>query len=846
MASVGLPLWAIAVIVILFSIMCIGVVFYMLRKRLGKRGSVGADSVQKKNTTYPAARPLMQSTSTIKDSHFSSIVLNSTITPIPSPPESPYLSRPSRTHQEEKKLNRYHDAIPSPVASIPLKDDDNRSVWTEDIPLQSPEIKTSLPLPHPTSSFFADKMELDSDEAHDLYASYMNVSQHQLKDTGEFMSLEDTKHFYSSAAANIQQKAATIRNTLRQSMRRKSNTNKPAPLSQFFEKTNNKDRSDNNGTHMSRQSSSTSSRFPNSSLQTPNTTPSLISLLPPSPRPDPPYSHLPDYSRSRNKSLVSVTTSTTAKEEEDVHSTKIMIDNIPPESYFSLPVSPSTPSPLGVKHHPLPVVSTVTDMVTSTEKKMMESQFVEKEPSVNEEEVEKAEEVHPQLNEEAATAARRIIRSASKKSRTRSTAAPEESAQAMFSLIANSTTSPPLRDVSKYATVRNKASIPSEKNDCITAGSVRYRKEENRPLTLDIRNWTAEAPSHSVKTSPRRTVLSSTISGSATVSGRKRLPPLDTMPDFSSKQQNNQYQGESRSATISRSFRLPSPENIGYTAKDQEEEKEEEEASAYENRTSYLSTSTMQSAIKLQEEGHECSNSSSNNNNNNNRVISTQVSNYSIVNEGSIGFSSKRDSQASAIPCSSPTASQNNTLNKVGNNMDAIRKMLQSSWSNNNLKESGSNSSISSSSDIGNRGSYIGSVGSSSYKPVASPLGSVNPRLQNQHLVSLSLKANQANRRPAMPIDFMNHDDIPQGPEPTVSFSSSTVRTMIPAEEAEESRLNQKSMIGNILGSRRAHPPSKLGESTTKKIISQKSKFSPDGKTPAQKEREKYLKSLEA
>jgi hypothetical protein len=69
---------------------------------------------------------------------------------------------------------------------------------------------------------------------------------------------------------------------------------------------------------------------------------------------------------------------------------------------------------------------------------------------------------------------------------------------------------------------------------------------------------------------------------------------------------------------------------------------------------------------------------------------------------------------------------------------------------------------------------------------------------------------------------------------------------MIPADEAEESRPNQKSMIGNILGSRRAHPPSKLGESTTKKIISQKSKISPDGKTPAQKEREKYLKSLEA
>jgi hypothetical protein len=845
MASVGLPSWATAVIVILFSIMCIAAVFYMLRQRLRKRGSVGTDSVQEKNTTYPAARPLMQSTSTIKDSHFSSIVLNSTITPIPSPPESPYLSRPSRTHQEEKKLNRYHDAIPSPVASIPIKEDDSRSVWTEDIPLQSPEAKTVLPLPHPTSSFFADKMELDSDEAHDLYASYMSVSQHQIKGTGEFMSLDDTKNFYSSAAANIQQKAATIRNTLRQSMRRKSNTNKPAPLSQFFDKANNSDRPDNNGTHMSRQSSCTSSRYPNSSLQTPNTTPSLISLLPPSPRPDSPYSPIPDHTRSRNKSLVSVATSSTTKDEDDTHSTKIMIDSIPPESYFSLPVSPSTPSPLGVKQHPLPAVATVAEMSAPSEK------IAEREPSISnveeeeqEEEEEEDEKDHPEPNEEAATAARRIIRSASKKSRTRSTVAPEESAQAMFSLIANNTTTPPLHDVSKYATVRNKAPIPSEKKNGITAGSVRYLKQENRPSTLDIRNWTAEAPSHSVKTSPRRTVLSSTISGSATVSGRKRLPPLDTMPDFSSQQQQQQqtnyYQGEARSATISRSFRLPSPENTSYKTENEQEE-EEQDASAHENRTSYLSTSTMQSAIKIQDDGYQY-----NSNSNQNRTISTQFSNNSLVDEGSIGFSSKRDSQSSAIPCSSPSESKDNTLNKVGNNMDAIRKMLQSSWSNNNLKESESNSSISSSSDIGNRASYMGSAGSSTYRPVASPLGSVNPRLQNQHLVSLSLKANQANRRPAMPIDFMNHDDVPQGPEPTVSFSSSTVRTMIPADEAEESRPNQKSMIGNILGSRRAHPPSKLGESTTKKIISQKSKISPDGKTPAQKEREKYLKSLEA
>jgi hypothetical protein len=165
----------------------------------------------------------------------------------------------------------------------------------------------------------------------------------------------------------------------------------------------------------------------------------------------------------------------------------------------------------------------------------------------------------------------------------------------------------------------------------------------------------------------------------------------------------------------------------------------------------------------------------------------------------------------------------------MGNNVDTIRRMLQSSWSGNNLKESGSSNSLSSS-------DYMGSVGSS-YRPIASPLGSVNPRLQNQHLVSLSLKANavqqQGRSRPSMPVGFMNEGE---GPIPTASFSSSTVRTMIPADEEENERSKPKSVMSNILGSRQPRQPSKLGERVKK----------PTGKkTPAQIEREKYLKSLE-
>lgn len=97
-------------------------------------------------------------------------------------------------------------------------------------------------------------------------------------------------------------------------------------------------------------------------------------------------------------------------------------------------------------------------------------------------------------------------------------------------------------------------------------------------------------------------------------------------------------------------------------------------------------------------------------------------------------------------------------------NVDTIRRMLQSSWSGHNLKSSESSSTLSS--------------GISSVRPIASPVGSINPRLQNQQLVSLSLKANQVQRRqrPTI-IGYMD------GPKPTASFSSSTVQTVIPADE---------------------------------------------------------------
>lgn len=157
--------------------------------------------------------------------------------------------------------------------------------------------------------------------------------------------------------------------------------------------------------------------------------------------------------------------------------------------------------------------------------------------------------------------------------------------------------------------------------------------------------------------------------------------------------------------------------------------------------------------------------------------------------------------------------------------------------------------------------------------------------LRQQHLISLSLKArqqwNQTGQRPAMPPGFVPGDDHEvQGPEPTVSFSSSTVRTMIPDDECRtDSTSNPSSDIGGNKGSlarnnpinQRQSPKSTEAAKKTADASQETQKADdtvystmregrkqqrgaipwmqgndnkPQGKTLAQRERDRYLQSL--
>ncbi|KAI8047506.1 hypothetical protein BDF21DRAFT_434233 [Thamnidium elegans] len=413
-------------------------------------------------------------------------------------------------------------------------------------------------------------------------------------------------------------------------------------------------------------------------------------------------------------------------------------------------------------------------------------------------------------NEDAAVAARRLIRSASRKSRTRSTLITDEAAQAMIAMIASTTPSPsePMT-VKKYATLRNH-------NMEIDTASIRRANSNTDSSSLDIQKWSTNDAS--LSPSPKRAIMSSTMSGSATVSGKKmaKQQQLNTFNNST----DDLLKSDTKSATLGRKKSSETTTSGPKSLRNLFTRPSADDKSSMISVPSITSKEqSKESQLQYEEEEEEEEKEE-----NVKSAVPSMIDTDTPTPQSPI---------TSAEP--SPYSSKNNTLRKMGNNVDTIRRMLQSSWSGNNLKESGSSNSLSSS-------DYMGSVGSS-YRPVASPLGSVNPRMQNQHLVSLSLKANasqQARNRPSMPVGFMNEEE---GPMPTASFSSSTVRTMIPAdeEEVDRSRIKPKtSVMGNILGSRQPRQPSKLGD--RKAPI----KKQPVGKkTPAQIEREKYLKSLE-
>lgn len=218
-----LPIWAIVIIVILM-ISLIVITFFCIKKR--KSRSLSVDTIHKKEDEKKSmSTTSFQTLVTQQPKLFNpkSETCSSSFSPsLPqSPPVQPSIATAKKTTTTTTttitpQLNEKTDRAASII---------DESEYSPPEPPQ--EIKISLPLPPPSTSFFSDKMELDGDDAQDFYDMYLT---NKNKQDNNFMSIDlDMPSFYS----NVQQKAATIKSTLRQSLRVKQKSNRNS-IQQLF------------------------------------------------------------------------------------------------------------------------------------------------------------------------------------------------------------------------------------------------------------------------------------------------------------------------------------------------------------------------------------------------------------------------------------------------------------------------------------------------------------------------------------------------------------------------------------------------------------------------------------
>ncbi|KAK4509449.1 medium-chain fatty acid-CoA ligase faa2 [Mucor velutinosus] len=220
-----LPIWAIVIIIVVVIALVAVAVFYMKKHR---SRSLSVDTIhrkedEKKSMSTSSFQTLVtqkHKTLSPKSETSSSSITASLPQSLPSAlPAAPSPAQASIAIAKKTKPTAATAITPqSNEKTDKPASDYNESDYTPPEPLQ--EIKISLPLPPPSTSFFSDKMELDGDDAQDFYDMYLNSKS---KQDNSFISIDlDMPSFYS----NVQQKAATIKSTLRQSLRVKQKSNR--------------------------------------------------------------------------------------------------------------------------------------------------------------------------------------------------------------------------------------------------------------------------------------------------------------------------------------------------------------------------------------------------------------------------------------------------------------------------------------------------------------------------------------------------------------------------------------------------------------------------------------------
>ncbi|KAI8083121.1 uncharacterized protein BX664DRAFT_388218 [Halteromyces radiatus] len=165
--SLDLPIWALVVMAVVVGLLIVLLFYFVLRRYLSKRRTVDTiDQLEKHTSTNTESTVTMES-----------------------------LNKP--TNQVYK-------------------------------PAMIDQEKMTLPFPPPSTSLFSDKMELNSDDAMQLFERYMQTE----RTKGGFTTLDlDMPQLVNT----VQQKVGTIKSTLRQSIRRQKSKSRAAPVHQMFD-----------------------------------------------------------------------------------------------------------------------------------------------------------------------------------------------------------------------------------------------------------------------------------------------------------------------------------------------------------------------------------------------------------------------------------------------------------------------------------------------------------------------------------------------------------------------------------------------------------------------------------
>ncbi|KAI8888794.1 hypothetical protein K501DRAFT_329656 [Backusella circina FSU 941] len=791
MDEAGVPIWAIVIIVVLVIVCALFTAYFVRHRRNKRKTDTKVASVESLQTLVTNKK--IDEKKGLNPANSVTVVVN----------ETPLLEK------------NYNNKITDEPAS--MTDESQHDFQSPPEPPQ--EIKISLPLPPPSTCFFSDKMELNNSQTHDFYDMFVKKNEKTSQDGG-FVSIDlDIPSFYANTAANLQQKAATLKSTLRQSLRRQKSKNKASAQNLFSQQ----DERKNSGEMVTQKKTS--------------------------------YEYQPPECKeplNQNKAISESTNKIIIQSEEDVTNYSTKNGTLGRRAMLNL--------------------QTAFSQI---------------------EEPEEDSPMTPNTQQEPVRAAKKVIRTASKKTKTRSMIVNEGSAEEQVSQGQDLTSekTPAKHGSVRYASFRGPRS--NGEHITLTTGSMRRmvrqsvvydealaippqmasvsgKSTSNRASrgpaasVLDIAGWWDTPKSQTVATDTKiaaedgtgsvrsesgpsqyraslassvlvlngtlskssgNNVLNGTLSkssasllgGSLSKSNGSSLLSIGSTADKMEDNPtgNNTFRRSTLGRNTLRSLRANATNGVNRSLKGlfDYSSANSSKVAPEDSQKMELSTDSVPDAIEPSElpayintdpyaSTRKKSIRASVNANKERPAIPT---NYLPSSESSTKYALSDDEEnetetdINEIQPSSKQEISNIVDNPVQGEKEPdiqqkaeppsgevhnIRRMLQDTWIN-NMKESGSMFSISSDTD-----SVLASPTSESSPFLANSGNKIIPRQQNQSLLTKSLLTQQV-KRTSQVLKSDENGFIPQqGPEPSASFSSSTVRTVVPAHEMPTEPIN--------------------------------------------------------